>query len=151
MLFHNGDFSYGGSADPLLYGDMFTRAHPDIVFVSFNYRLGILGFIDFSRVPGGDAYPDAPNLGLLGNSEALQMYGNVMDEDSSEILHSFLHKFVNGEELQLYPNEIRKVDAIDWKPFPAALVVADTIELHDMLEEQLPSLSLTFSNKKALR
>lgn len=52
VLFHHGDFSYGGSADPLLYGDMFTRRHPDIIFVSFNYRLGIFGFIDFSRVPG---------------------------------------------------------------------------------------------------
>ena len=40
--------------------------------VTFNYRLGILGFIDFSEVPGGDEYPDAINLGLLDQIAALQ-------------------------------------------------------------------------------
>ena len=72
VLFHHGDFSYGGSADPLMYGDSFSKAHPDIVLVSFNYRLGILGFIDFSNVPGGEAYPDALNLGLLDQIAALR-------------------------------------------------------------------------------
>ena len=72
VLFHHGDFSYGGSADPLMYGDSFSKEHPDIVLVSFNYRLGILGFIDFSGVPGGEAYPDAPNLGLLDQIAALR-------------------------------------------------------------------------------
>ena len=55
-----------------MYGDSFSEAHPDIVLVSFNYRLGILGFIDFSGVPGGEAYPDAPNLGLLDQIAALR-------------------------------------------------------------------------------
>ncbi len=72
VLFHHGDFSYGGSADPLMYGDSFSEAHPDIVLVSFNYRLGILGFIDFSDVPGGEACPDALNLGLLDQIAALR-------------------------------------------------------------------------------
>lgn len=64
VLFHYGDFTYGGSVDPLMYGDGFIKDNQDIVFVSFNYRLGIFGFIDFSEVPGGDAYPDALNLAL---------------------------------------------------------------------------------------
>ena len=72
VLFHHGDFSYGGSADPLLYGDGFVGKHPDVVFVSFNYRLGVFGFIDFSEVPGGEAYPDASNLGLLDQIAALR-------------------------------------------------------------------------------
>ncbi len=72
VLFHNGDFTYGGSADPLLYGANFVENNPDIVFVSFNYRLGIFGFIDFSEVDGGKAYTDAPNLGLLDQIAALQ-------------------------------------------------------------------------------
>ena len=72
VLFHLGDFTYGGSVDPLLYGGKFVENHPDIVFVSFNYRLGIFGFIDFSEVPGGDAYPDALNLGLLDQIAALK-------------------------------------------------------------------------------
>ena len=39
---------------------------------SFNYRLGLFGFIDFSEVPGGEAYPDALNLGLLDQIAALK-------------------------------------------------------------------------------
>ncbi|MDO4403694.1 MAG: carboxylesterase family protein [Atopobiaceae bacterium] len=72
VLFHHGDFSFGGSADPLLYGANLVDKYPDIVFVSFNHRLGTLGFIDFSEVPGGVAYPDAMNLGLLDQIAALK-------------------------------------------------------------------------------
>ncbi|MBQ6343873.1 MAG: carboxylesterase/lipase family protein [Anaerolineaceae bacterium] len=72
VLFHNGDFTYGGAADPLMYGSNFVNSHQDIVFVSFNYRLGIFGFIDFSEVPGGEAYPDTLNLGLLDQVAALK-------------------------------------------------------------------------------
>ena len=72
VLFHNGDFTCGGSADPLLYGADFVNDHQDVVFVSFNYRLGIFGFIDFSDVPGGEAFPDAMNLGLLDQAAALK-------------------------------------------------------------------------------
>ena len=72
VLFHQGDFSYGGSADPLLYGSNYVIKHPDVIFVSFNYRLGIFGFIDFSEIPGGEAYPDALNLGLLDQIAALK-------------------------------------------------------------------------------
>ena len=72
VLFHNGDFSSGGSVDPLMYGDSFTASHPDIVFVSLNNRLGIFGFIDFSEVPGGESCPDALNLGLLDQIAALE-------------------------------------------------------------------------------
>ena len=72
VLFHHGDFSYGGSSDPILYGRQFNKIYPNAVCVTFNYRLGILGFIDFSEVPGGDNYPDALNLGLLDQIAALK-------------------------------------------------------------------------------
>ena len=72
VLFHHGDFTFGGTADPLLYGTNVVGEHPDIVFVSFNYRLGIFGFIDFSEVPGGEAYSDTLNLGLLDQIAALK-------------------------------------------------------------------------------
>ncbi|MBQ3442786.1 MAG: carboxylesterase family protein [Selenomonadaceae bacterium] len=72
VFFHHGDFTYGGSADPLLHGDEFIKIYPDSVGVTFNYRLGIFGFIDFSEVPGGEEYPDALNLGLLDQIAALR-------------------------------------------------------------------------------
>ena len=72
VVFHHGDFMFGGSADPVLYGYNFVNTHPDIVFVSFNYRLGIFGFIDFTEVPGGEDYADSLNLGLLDQVAALR-------------------------------------------------------------------------------
>ena len=72
VLFHHGDFAYGGSADPLMDGTNLIRTCPDVVGVSFNFRLGLFGFIDFSEVPGGEAYPDALNLGLLDQIAALR-------------------------------------------------------------------------------
>ena len=72
VLFHHGDFTCGGSVDPLLYGDSYVAGHSDTVFVSFNYRLGIFGFIDFSEIPGGQARPDTLNLGLLDQIAALK-------------------------------------------------------------------------------
>jgi len=72
VLFHNGDFTSGGSVDPLLYGDRLVDNNPDVVFVSFNSRLGIFGYIDFSEIPGGEDYPDTLNLGLLDQIAALK-------------------------------------------------------------------------------
>ncbi len=72
VLFHQGDFTYGGAVDPLLYGGDYVNANQDVVFVSFNYRLGIFGFIDFSEVPGGEACPDTLNLGMLDQIAALK-------------------------------------------------------------------------------
>ena len=72
VYFHGGDFTFGGSADPLWGMDNLVKEHPDVVAVSFNYRLGLLGFIDFSAIPGGEEYPDAANLGLLDQIAALE-------------------------------------------------------------------------------
>jgi para-nitrobenzyl esterase len=72
VLFHHGDFTYGSAVDPLLYGGDYVNSHQDVVIVSFNYRLGIFGFIDFSEIPGGEACPDALNLGLLDQIAALK-------------------------------------------------------------------------------
>ncbi len=72
VYFHGGDFSFGGSADPMWEMANFAEAHPDVVAVSFNYRLGLLGYIDFSAIPGGEEYPDAANLGLLDQIAALE-------------------------------------------------------------------------------
>ena len=72
VVFHHGDFSYGGSADPILYATQFNKIYPDALYVTFNYRLGIFGFIDFSEIPGGENYPDTLNLGLLDQIAALK-------------------------------------------------------------------------------
>ncbi|MBQ7500473.1 MAG: carboxylesterase/lipase family protein [Clostridia bacterium] len=72
VFFHGGSYGWGGTADPLYDGGNFVLAHPEIVFVTVGYRTGLLGFVDFSSVEGGGDFPDAPNLGLLDQIEALR-------------------------------------------------------------------------------
>lgn len=72
VYIHGGDFSYGGSTGPIWNLQNFVKENPDVVAVSFNYRLGLLGFMDFSAVPGGEGYEDAHNLGLLDQIAALE-------------------------------------------------------------------------------
>ncbi|MDO5445570.1 MAG: carboxylesterase family protein [Eubacteriales bacterium] len=72
VYFHGGDYTYGGSADPMWNGENFVEKHPEFLFVSFNYRLGLFGFIDFSAISGGEEYPDTLNLGLLDQIAALK-------------------------------------------------------------------------------
>lgn len=69
---HGGDFTYGGSASPLEEGANFVREQQDIIYVSFNYRLELLGFMDFSKVEGGEKYAQSGYLGLLDQLLALK-------------------------------------------------------------------------------
>jgi len=72
VFFHGGSFGWGGTADPIYDGQHLIEAHRDVVLVTANYRIGMLGFIDFSEVPGGDAYAESGNLGLLDQVSALR-------------------------------------------------------------------------------
>ncbi|MCQ2335283.1 MAG: carboxylesterase family protein [Paludibacteraceae bacterium] len=69
---HGGSYILGGSVDPLYNGKYLVADNPDIVLVSINYRVGLMGFIDFSHVPGGEAFPDAPYLGILDQQMAMR-------------------------------------------------------------------------------
>ena len=77
---------------------------------------------------------------LLGNSEASQLYGNVMNADLSETLQSLLEKFINGKALQLYPNEIKGVNAFNWEAFPKALIVADNKFTCGVIDDKLTDI-----------
>ena len=77
---------------------------------------------------------------LLGNGEALQMYGSVMNADLSETLQALLLKFVSGDALQLYRNEISGFDGLDWKAFPRALIVADGKLTCDTIEDRITEI-----------
>ncbi|MBR1634316.1 MAG: carboxylesterase family protein [Lachnospiraceae bacterium] len=74
---------------------------------------------------------------LLGNGDALQMYGSVLNKDLSEALQSLLQKFINQKALQLYSNEIKGVDAFLWKPFPQSLIVSDGEIRCDTIEDKI--------------
>lgn len=69
---HGGAYILGGTVDPLYDGKYLVADNPDIVLVTINYRVGLMGFIDFSHVPGGEAFPDAPYLGILDQQMAMR-------------------------------------------------------------------------------
>ena len=72
VFIHGGSYGWGATSDPIYDGHNLVKRFPDLVLVTVEYRLGIMGFIDFSAVPGGDAYPTSGNLGLLDQACALK-------------------------------------------------------------------------------
>ncbi|MBQ8095397.1 MAG: hypothetical protein IJ242_17725 [Clostridia bacterium] len=74
---------------------------------------------------------------LLGAGEALQMYGSVMNPDFSEMRQVLLLKFVSGDALQLYRNEISGIDEFDWKAFPEAHIAADGKLSCDIVDDRI--------------
>ncbi len=71
VFFHGGAYAWGGTTDPTYDGTNFIKAHPDVILVTCNYRLGLMSWADFSKIEGGEEYTDV-NLGLRDNIAALQ-------------------------------------------------------------------------------
>jgi para-nitrobenzyl esterase len=68
---HGGGYSFGSSYElPSHEGAQMARHH-DVVQVSVNHRLNILGFFDVSEI-GGSAYEDSVNVGMTDLVAALQ-------------------------------------------------------------------------------
>jgi para-nitrobenzyl esterase len=67
---HGGAFSVGSSAQPGYAGHELVRAG-DVVYVSVNYRLGALGFLDLARY-GTPERPIESNLGIRDQVAALE-------------------------------------------------------------------------------
>jgi len=59
---HGGGFHVGSSNDPMTYGKAMAKKG-DIVMVSVNHRLNILGFLDLSAC--GAKYAQSANVGML--------------------------------------------------------------------------------------
>jgi len=68
---HGGGYSFGSSYElPSHEGAQMARYH-DVVQVSVNHRLNILGFFDVSEI-GGSAYEDSANVGMTDLVAALR-------------------------------------------------------------------------------
>lgn len=63
VYFHGGGFSFGSSYElPSQEGAQMARHH-DVVVVTVNHRLNVLGFFDVSEI-GGPAYAESVNAGM---------------------------------------------------------------------------------------
>lgn len=67
---YGGAFTNGSSSVPVYNGDELAR-RGDVVFVSFNYRIGVLGFSDLTRYSTPER-PIESNLGLRDQVAALE-------------------------------------------------------------------------------
>src|SRR5277367_4012433 len=71
VYFHGGGYSFGSSYElPSHEGAQMARHH-NVVQVSVNHRLNILGFFDVSEV-GGSPYEDSVNVGMTDLVASLQ-------------------------------------------------------------------------------
>src|SRR5689334_11710966 len=75
---HGGGFTFGSSYElPSHEGAQMARHH-DVVQVSVNHRLNILGFFDVSEI-GGPAYEDSVNVGMTDLVAALRWVHNNIE------------------------------------------------------------------------
>ena len=72
VFIHGGAFGWGGTADPLYEGTNLLKTYKDIILVTINYRVNILGFINLSILEGGENYKESGNLGMLDQVCALE-------------------------------------------------------------------------------
>jgi len=71
VYFHGGGFAFGSSYElPSHEGAQMARNH-DVVQVSVNHRLNVLGFFDLAEI-GGSAYQDSANVGMTDLVAALR-------------------------------------------------------------------------------
>ena len=71
VFIHGGGFTVGNASTEIL-GEWFIMRHPDVVFVTVEYRLGCLGFTNFDDVPGSEDFIGAQNNGLKDMLMALK-------------------------------------------------------------------------------
>ena len=77
LWLHGGGFHTGASNDPMTYGEAMARKG-DIVMVSVNHRLNILGFLDLSAC--GEKYAQSANVGVLDIVKALEWIRNNIED-----------------------------------------------------------------------
>jgi para-nitrobenzyl esterase len=77
LWIHGGGFASGSSNDPVTYGTNLAKKG-NIVLVSVNHRLNILGFLDLSEY--GDKYAHSANVGMLDLVASLEWINKNIEE-----------------------------------------------------------------------
>lgn len=104
VFIHGGAYGWGGTADPLYDGLNFIKLHPEVILITIAYRVGLFGFVDLSYLKGGEDYPDAPNLGIYDQIEALcwiQKNGKAFGGDINNV--TIFGESAGGGSVSLLP------------------------------------------------
>ena len=75
VYLHGGGFTFGSAYELASQDGAQMARHHDVVSVTVNHRLNILGFLDLSEF-GGPAYADSANVGMTDLVAALQWVRN---------------------------------------------------------------------------
>lgn len=78
VFIYGGSFVAGSSADPL-YDGAYLAANSDVVMVSFNYRLGVLGFLAADGLSGNYGFMDQ-QAALAWIRDNIRSYGGDPDK-----------------------------------------------------------------------
>jgi para-nitrobenzyl esterase len=78
LYMHGGGFSFGSSYELPSHDGAQMARHHNVVQVSVNHRLNILGFFDVSEI-GGSAYADSANVGMIDLVAALRWIQNNIE------------------------------------------------------------------------
>lgn len=70
VWFHGGGFANGSANNPMYFGDHLAR-RGDVVVVTVNHRLGVLGYLHLDDV-GGEAFAGSGTAGVLDLVRALE-------------------------------------------------------------------------------
>ena len=76
LWLHGGGFHVGSSSDPMTDGKALAQKG-DVVIVSVNHRLNILGFLDLSEA--NPKYAQSANVGMLDVVKALEWVKNNIE------------------------------------------------------------------------
>jgi len=68
---HGGGLVSGAGSEPMYHGDRLA-GREDVVLVTFNYRLGALGFLALPGLSGEDPHSSSGNYGMLDQIAALR-------------------------------------------------------------------------------
>ena len=72
VFFHGGAYGWEGITASIYDAQYLANEYKDIIVVSIDYRVNLMGFSDFSDIPGGENFKDAPYLGVLDCLMGLQ-------------------------------------------------------------------------------
>lgn len=72
VYIHGGGWVSGGTTDPLYDGFNFAHYNPDVMLVTFSYRIGLLGLINLTSFPDGEEYPTSAENCLFDQISALK-------------------------------------------------------------------------------
>ena len=65
VYIHGGSYTGLTTNEPLFDGKNLIDKYPDFIFISIEFRVGMLGFIDFEFKEERNNYKTTNNLGLL--------------------------------------------------------------------------------------